>query len=313
MRRETGMLVFALAIVGASLLTESRRDVGAAAPEAGPADERDSQNRRQRGEVAVLDVNEWLQRLKARGMNSQPSGPGLFGGTNWQPAPDPASSQPVKPQTPPFPFVLLGRMTLGDSTVIVVAKGGASFTAKVGQVIEQFRIDRIDDDSLRVTYVPNGETRDYRYEQLYASTSVSSPGSPLQPARQIQQPQGVDSPDAQLQPPAQASQVKQQAQSSPAPAENPAPGRADGAASAAAAGAVTPNSIVQGAAAPIGGMVIIPPGRDMNFMPASSEGGMTTMPPQAGSGMVMTQPAPGNLTPGPSGAQSGSSSGSASK
>jgi hypothetical protein len=308
-RRETGLLVFALAIVGASLLTETRRDVGAAAPEAGLGAARDSQTPRQRGEVAVLDVNEWLQRLKARGMNSQPSGPGLFGGTNWQPAPDPASSQPVKPQTPPFPFVLLGRMTLGDSTVIVVAKGDASFTAKVGQVIEQFRIDRIDDDSLRVTYVPNGESRDYKYEQLYVAASAAPlPGSPMQ-GMQATQPamqEAAEPTDLQLRQALQSAQTQQQAPSAPAAAEKPAaasPGIA-GAAGAAAAGAVQVDPKVQGAASPIGGMVIMPtpPGSGMLITPTPPGNNMVMTPTPAGAGMTLTQPAAGSVmqsTPAP--------------
>src|SRR5688500_10596511 len=83
-RREAGLLVFGIAIVAASLLTATRRDVSAAAPVAADA-ARASQNPRLRAELAALDVDEWLARLKARGMNTAPSGPGLFGDTSWQP------------------------------------------------------------------------------------------------------------------------------------------------------------------------------------------------------------------------------------
>jgi hypothetical protein len=292
-RRETGLLLIALAILGASLLTETRRDVAAASPEArDPA--RSAPAARPRADTVALDVDEWLARLKARGMNTQPSGPGLFGGTSWQPQPDPAAAQPAKRQTPPFPFVLLGRMTLGDSTAVVVSKGDVAYPAKVGQVIEQFRIDRIDEDGLRVTYVPNGESREYRYEQLYASADAAQlPGSPVQSAPQMQQPQGIESPAAPAQP---------KAPSSSAPAERLAAGAA--AATAASAGATLPlNPLVQGAAAPIGGMVITPtpPGAGMVITPTPPGNAMVMTPSASGAGMVITPTPPGALmqfTPG---------------
>lgn len=298
-RREAGLAVFAVVLVAASLLTETHRDPSAAGLVAGDA-ARPGQAARPRAEAAALDVDEWLARLKARGMNNAPSGAGLFGGTNWQPQPDPAASQqPAKPQTPPFPFVLLGRMTLGGTTVVVVSKGEVSYTARVGQMIEQFRVDRIDEDGLRVTYVPNGESRDYRYEQLYAAVSAAPPVSPMQP------PPGADSPDAQ---------PRQPAPSPSAPAEKPAAGGAAiGGVPAAASSAVAGNApfpfnpIVQGAAAPIGGMVFnpVPPGSGMVITPTAPGAAMAITPPQAGSGMVMTPPPPGIVMPGLSGVPTG--------
>jgi hypothetical protein len=307
-RRETGLVLFALALLAVSLLTETRRDVSAAGPVAGDAARPDA---RPRGEAAALDVDEWLARLKARGMNNAPSGAGLFGGTSWQPQPDPAALQaPAKPVTPPFPFILLGRMKLGDATFVVVAKGDVSYTVKVGEMIEQFRVDRIDDDGLRVTYVPTSESRDYRYEQLYAAVSAAPlAGSPMpmqQPAPPMQQP--ADAPQLRLPVPA-----------SPVPAERPAGNAAiTGAAAAIAAGTAagntnTPfpfNPLVQGAAAPIGGMVINPaaPGSGMVITPTPPGAAMAITPPQAGSGMVMVQPPPGIVMPGLSGVPTGSTS-----
>jgi hypothetical protein len=306
-RRETGLLAVALTIVAGSLLTETRRDVSAAAPVAAdPA--RAGQNARPRAELAALDVDEWLARLKARGMNRAQSGPGLFGGTSWQPQPDPAANVPVKPQTPPFPFVLLGRMTLGGSTVVVLAKGEVSYTAKAGQVIDQFRIDRVDDDGLRVTYVPNGEARDYRYEQLYAAASAAPQPAmaalPAQPVQPVLPPQMADAPDSQAQP---------QLQSAPGAAGRPAGGASPGGVAAAAANVAASNaaflsgSQVPGAAAPIGGMVINPgpPGGGMVITPTTPDQVMAITPPQPGSGMVMTPAPPGLLMPGLSGMQSG--------
>lgn len=285
-RRETGLLLIVLAVLGASLLTETRRDVAAASPQArDPA--RSAPAARQRADAVALDVDEWIARLKARGMNTEPSGPGLFGGTNWQPQPDPAATQPAKPQTPPFPFVLLGRMTLGDSTAIVVSKGDVAYPAKVGQVIEQFRIDRIDEDGLRVTYVPNGESREYRYEQLYASAdAVPLAGSPVQAAPQMQQPQAtIESPAARAQPKA------------------PAQLAAGAAAAASASAGLALNPLVQGAAAPIGGMVITPtpPGGGMVVTPTPPGNAMVMTPSAPGAGMVITPTPPGEMmkfTPG---------------
>lgn len=288
-RRETGLLVAAFVILGASLLTETRRDVAAAAPEArGPA--RSAAAARPQPDTVALDVDEWLGRLKARGMNNQPSGTGLFGGTNWQPQPDPAADKPAKPQTPPFPFVLLGRMTLGGATVVIVSKGEVAYQAKVGQVIEQFRIDRIDDDGLRVTYVPNGEARDYRYEQLYAAANAAAlPSSSMamstQPAPTMQPLPAIEPPAVPVQPRAAV------------PGEQFAVGAAAAAAPVAApVAAAPPNSLVQGAAAPMGGMVITPaaPGGGMTVTPTPA-GNAMVMVPSAGTGMVITPTSPGAM------------------
>ena len=315
-RREAGLFLFAAALLGASLLTEKRRDVVAAsldqdAPARGARTVQAVRTVQLQGEMAVLDADAWLERLKSRNMNTGPGGQGLFGGTTWQPPQNPASAMPSKPQTPQFPFRLLGRMTLGGSTVIILSKGEQTYPVKQGDVIEQFRIDRIDDDALQVTYVPNGEGRNFRNEDLYPSLAAAAfPSAPPVP-------QAVETPPAQL--------PQQAPASPPTPGAAAAPRAGSVAASAATAATAVnvgnaaantasnaatgvPLNDMPGVSAPIGGMVISPAplGSGMLVMPTAPGASMNIQPAPPGAVMVMTAPPPGIVMPGVPATASGS-------
>ena len=69
-------------------------------------------------------------------------------------SPPPPAPTPV---APPLQFKYLGRITEGQETHIFLGQADKNHVAKVGARIEdQYRIDRIMDDSIELTYLPLG-------------------------------------------------------------------------------------------------------------------------------------------------------------
>lgn len=70
----------------------------------------------------------------------------------------PPQAQPkaaaARPEAPPLPFRYLGKMVEDGKTKIFLANGDESITATPGQRIGDYRIDRITEAEVRITYLP---------------------------------------------------------------------------------------------------------------------------------------------------------------
>lgn len=60
----------------------------------------------------------------------------------------------ARPEAPPLPFRYLGKMVEDGKTKIFLANGDESITATPGQRIGDYRIDRITEAEVRITYLP---------------------------------------------------------------------------------------------------------------------------------------------------------------
>ena len=98
-----------------------------------------------------------LDRLGTRAPAAPAGDP--FQARSWAPAPDPQEVQrrlpPPRPQAPPLPFVYMGKMVDGDTTVVFLANADRNFIARVGETLDgTYRVERIADNELVVTYLP---------------------------------------------------------------------------------------------------------------------------------------------------------------
>ena len=60
----------------------------------------------------------------------------------------------ARPEAPPLPFRYLGKMIEDGKTKIFLANGEESITATPGQRIGDYRIDKITEAEVRITYLP---------------------------------------------------------------------------------------------------------------------------------------------------------------
>jgi hypothetical protein len=60
----------------------------------------------------------------------------------------------ARPEAPPLPFRYLGKMVEDGNTKIFLANGEESITASPGQRIGDYRIDKITEAEVRITYLP---------------------------------------------------------------------------------------------------------------------------------------------------------------
>ena len=60
----------------------------------------------------------------------------------------------ARPEAPPLPFRYLGKMVEDGKTKIFLANGDDSITATPGQRIGEYRIDKITEAEVRITYLP---------------------------------------------------------------------------------------------------------------------------------------------------------------
>jgi len=143
-RRRAGGIV--LTVVTALAAAAAAADDGAAARSGAKAAPKDA------GHVE-------LERLK------RPAGPqaapqadvvNAFASTSWYvPPPPPAPSAPPKPTAPPLPFTFMGRYDDAAKAVVMLVKGDRLYTVSVGDVIDgTYRVDRISDKSVELTYLP---------------------------------------------------------------------------------------------------------------------------------------------------------------
>lgn len=102
-------------------------------------------------------------------------GPDLFPAQSWLPPPPPppkvVAPPPPPPQAPELPFKLIGRWSDGerkdgaDSTTesAFLSQGEQVFILRVGQTRASWRLDSIDAQGLRFTYLPLQQQRQLRF------------------------------------------------------------------------------------------------------------------------------------------------------
>ena len=83
----------------------------------------------------------------------------------WGPPPPPppppaapvVATAPAPPPVPKFPFRWIGRLIDGNTTFVLLASDERSFGARAGEVVaSEWRIERITDQRLDVTWLPTG-------------------------------------------------------------------------------------------------------------------------------------------------------------
>lgn len=93
-------------------------------------------------------------------------GPDLFPGTSWRPPPPPApvvaAPPPPPPMAPPLPFKYVGRWADERGETVFLDQGNRVVDARVGQRLDQWRLDRIGADDLGFTYLPLDQQRQLR-------------------------------------------------------------------------------------------------------------------------------------------------------
>jgi hypothetical protein len=65
---------------------------------------------------------------------------------------------PVRPDAPPFPYTLIGRLQDGDKVQVLLTNPVRTLGVKLQDVIDgQWRVDAIDDAGLTVRWLPGGQ------------------------------------------------------------------------------------------------------------------------------------------------------------
>lgn len=62
--------------------------------------------------------------------------------------------QPVGPADQPLPFAYLGRMIDDGKVSVFLAQGEDSYSVQQGEVVQQYRVDKITEKDIRFTHVP---------------------------------------------------------------------------------------------------------------------------------------------------------------
>jgi hypothetical protein len=109
-----------------------------------------------------------------------PTGPTAdpFQARPWAPPVDPAPPQrraaPIKRGPPPLPFTYLGRIVDGDATVVMLAREGAHYVARLGDTLDRdWRVARIGDDGITLRYLP------LNVDQTLSYRDAGGAGSPV--------------------------------------------------------------------------------------------------------------------------------------
>lgn len=83
---------------------------------------------------------------------------GLFPQQTWAPPSPPAAQQ--APAAPPLPFTYGGRYTDGDNVTIFLIEGNQMHKVRQGDTVkETYRIEKIEQASISLTYLPLGTTQ----------------------------------------------------------------------------------------------------------------------------------------------------------
>lgn len=93
-------------------------------------------------------------------------GEDLFPAQSWRPPPPPPRKvealPPPPPMAPPLPFKYVGRWVDESGETLFLAQGERVVSARAGQRLDAWRLDKIGPDSLTFTYLPLDQQRPLR-------------------------------------------------------------------------------------------------------------------------------------------------------
>jgi hypothetical protein len=82
----------------------------------------------------------------------------LFPQQAWEPLPTTTIEQ--APVTPPLPFTFAGRYTEGNKITIFLMEGSLMHRVQQGEIVNKnYRVEKIDQASISLTYLPLGTTQ----------------------------------------------------------------------------------------------------------------------------------------------------------
>jgi len=98
-------------------------------------------------------------RLDLLGSRTSPAPAGdPFQARSWAPPPEPEANRrrlPPPPQAPPMPFAYMGKLVEDTTTTVFLARQDRNYVVRAGDTIDgTYRVERIGDDGLVVTYLP---------------------------------------------------------------------------------------------------------------------------------------------------------------
>jgi len=105
---------------------------------------------------ARLQVNTDIDLAKLDERASEGAKVDAFAPRNFSPVVPPQAAVAGKPkrEVPPLPFRYLGKMVEDGKLSVFLANGDESITARAGQRIGDYRIDKITEAEVRFTYLP---------------------------------------------------------------------------------------------------------------------------------------------------------------
>ncbi len=87
----------------------------------------------------------------------EPPTANLFPPGGWQPPSPPAATAVVAPKAPPLPFRYLGRLLDGPRTVVFLGQGPRTHLVQEGDLIADYRAERVDPRGMTLLYLPLNE------------------------------------------------------------------------------------------------------------------------------------------------------------
>ena len=70
------------------------------------------------------------------------------------PQPEQRAAAPAKPEAPPLPFRYLGKLIEDGKLSVFLANGAESVTARAGERIGDWRVDKVTESEVQFTYMP---------------------------------------------------------------------------------------------------------------------------------------------------------------
>jgi hypothetical protein len=67
-----------------------------------------------------------------------------------------AATEPAMPSVPPLPFTYLGQVLDSGKVSVFLAQGSEHYSVRAGQKIGEYRVEKILDDAVVLTYLPLG-------------------------------------------------------------------------------------------------------------------------------------------------------------
>jgi hypothetical protein len=107
-----------------------------------------------------LEAREAALRARGDATAAKLAKAGPFDSVSWAPPapPPPKPLPPPKPTAPPFPYTYMGSMQEAGARTAFFNQGDRALAVKVGDVVDgRFRVDRMTDQQMQLTYLPLNE------------------------------------------------------------------------------------------------------------------------------------------------------------